>query len=112
MLEEGIRPCSVDSDRRRPADHDGQHDRSEALLYYFRRWKIRFLKPTCCGSSKSTSGFVFEREKDRDSETGRRRLIPSYCFASFDMVTNCPLLAGKGTDSRTAQAALSITLIS
>jgi hypothetical protein len=25
-----------DSDRRRPADHDGQHDRSEALFNYFR----------------------------------------------------------------------------
>jgi hypothetical protein len=25
-----------DSDRRRPADHDGQHDRSETLFHYFR----------------------------------------------------------------------------
>jgi hypothetical protein len=45
-------------------------------LYYFRRWKIRFLKPTCCGSSKSTSAFVFEREKDRYSETGRPSIDP------------------------------------
>ena len=32
----------------------GQHDRSEAL-FYTSVWKIRFLKPTCCDSSKSTS---------------------------------------------------------
>src|SRR5882724_13455787 len=100
MLEEGIRPCSVDSDRRRPADHDGQHDRSEALLYYFRHWKIRFLKPTCCGSSKSTSASSARRTAT--ARRAARRLIPSYCF-SFDMVTNCPLLAGKGTDSQTVQ---------
>ena len=27
---------------------------SEALFYYF-AWKIRFLRPTCCNSSKNTS---------------------------------------------------------
>jgi hypothetical protein len=32
----------------------GQHDRSEALFYYF-RLELRFLRLTCCGSSKSTS---------------------------------------------------------
>ena len=26
----------------------GQHDRSEALFYYF-RLEIMFLRPTCCG---------------------------------------------------------------
>jgi hypothetical protein len=37
MLEESIRHALCDSDRWRPADHDmGQHDRSEALFYYFR----------------------------------------------------------------------------
>ena len=33
----------------------GQHDRSEALFYSTSAWKIRFLRPTCCGSSKNTS---------------------------------------------------------
>ena len=26
----------------------GQHDRSEALFYYF-RWKIKFPRAICCG---------------------------------------------------------------
>jgi len=32
----------------------GQHDRSEALFYYF-AWKIGFQRLICCGWSISTS---------------------------------------------------------
>ena len=33
----------------------GQHDRSEALFYYFRLEDQGFLRTICCGSSISTS---------------------------------------------------------
>ena len=36
MLEESISYALFDSDRRRLADHDGHHYRSESLFYYFR----------------------------------------------------------------------------
>ncbi len=62
---------------RRPAAHDGSHDRSEALFYYFRlddqvpeNHLLRLI------DKHISFAFVHERLRDRYSETGRPSIDP------------------------------------
>jgi len=66
-----------DSDRRRPADHDGQHERSEALFYYF-RLEDQVPETHLLRLIEKHISFAFVREqlKDRYSETGRPSIDP------------------------------------
>ena len=61
----------------------GQHSRSETLFYYFRledQVPENHLRRLI--EKHISFAFVRERLKDSYSETGRPRLIPSFCCAS------------------------------
>jgi len=78
MLEgEGPSHAVLTFNLRRPADHDGQHDRSEALFYYFRledqvpeTHLLRLI------DKHISFAFVRERLKESYSETGRPSIDP------------------------------------
>jgi hypothetical protein len=62
----------------------GQHDRSEALFYYFRlddqipeTHLLRLI------DKHISFPFVREKLKESYSDTGRRPAIPSFCCVSF-----------------------------
>jgi transposase len=62
----------------------GQHDRSEALFYYF-RLEDQVPETHLLRLIEKHISFEFVRERLRNSysETGRPRLIPSFCCAFF-----------------------------
>ena len=66
-----------DSDRRRPADHDGATRRSEALFYYF-RLEDQVPETHLLRLIEKHISFAFVREqlKDSYSETGRPSIDP------------------------------------
>ncbi len=62
----------------------GQHDRSEALFYYF-RLEDQIPEPHLLRLIEKHISFAFVREqpKDRYSETGRQSIDPELCCAFF-----------------------------
>jgi len=73
----------LDDHSRGRANHDGQHDRSEALFYYF-RLEDQVAETHLLRLIDKHISFAFVREKLKESysDTGRPSIDPSFCCAS------------------------------